>query len=199
MPKGIYVGDKRPDPDVLRQGSSPWGQNGQVGVSVLVISGVVGSGKSTTGRLAAHVLRERNIPYALVDYEWLAESWPRPADDPWNGQVAYRNLAAMWQNFSENGSDRLIVCQTITERSHLVGISAAVPDAQCTVVWLRASLDTVLARIRARQPDPDWYIDAAKHLAGQIDPSQVADFVIDNNARSPLEVAEEMLGLVSWI
>ncbi|HEY6471501.1 MAG TPA: AAA family ATPase [Acidimicrobiales bacterium] len=170
-----------------------------MGTPVLVISGLVGSGKSTTGRLAAQVLRERDISYALVDYEWLGESWPRPVDDPWNGKVAYLNLAAMWRNFSESGADRLIVCQTIERRSHLAGIAGAVTDAECTLVWLRAPLDTVFARIRSRQSDPDWYLDAAKQLAEKIDPSQVADLVVDNAARLPLEVAEDILRQVGWI
>lgn len=170
-----------------------------MGIPVLVISGLVGSGKSTTGRFAAHALRERDIPYALVDYEWLSESWPRPADDPWNGGTAYLNLAAMWRNFSESGADRLIVCQTIERRSYLSGITGAVPNAECTLVWLRAPLDTVLARIRARQPDPDWYLETAKHLAEEIDPSLVADLVVDNAARPPLEVAEDILRQVGWI
>lgn len=98
-----------------------------------------------------------------------------------------------------SGADRLIVCQTIEQRSHLAGISAAVPDAECSVVWLRAPLETVLARIRARQPDPDWYLNAAIHLLAQIDPLQVADLVVDNATRGPLEVAEEILQHLGWI
>ena len=170
-----------------------------MGIPVLVISGVVGSGESTTGRLAAHVLRERDVPFALVDYEWLAESWPRPVGDPWNGRVARLNLAAMWRNFSEAGADRLIVCQTMEQRSHLANIEAAVPDAECTLVWLSAPLDTVCARIRARQPDPDWYMDEAKRLLGQIDVLQSADLVVDNATRSPNEVAQEILQHMGWI
>jgi hypothetical protein len=169
-----------------------------MGIPVLVISGLVGSGKSTTGRLAGHVLRERNIPYALVDYEWSAESWPRPVDDPWNGRVAYLNLAAMWRNFSASGADRLIVCQTIEQRSSMAGIADAVPDAECTLVWLHAPLETVFDRIRLRQPDPDWYLDAAKRMAEKIDPSQVADLVVDNAVRPPLEVADDILGQLGW-
>jgi hypothetical protein len=168
-------------------------------IPVVVISGLVGIGKSTTGRLAAHVLRERDIPYALVDYEWLAESWPRPADDPWNGRVAYLNLAAMWRNFSASGVDRLIICQTIEQRPSMAGITDAVPNAECTLVWLSAPLDTVFARIRSRQSDPDWYLAAAKHMAEKIDPSQVADLVVDTAARPPLEVAEDILRQVGWI
>jgi shikimate kinase len=170
-----------------------------MGVPVLVISGVVGSGKSTTGRLVAHVLRERDVPFALVDYEWLAESWPRPVDDPWNGRVASLNLAAVWRNFADSGADRLVVCQTLELRSHLAGIRAAVPDADCTVVWLRAPLDTVLCRIRARQPDPDWYLHAAERQSERIDPTRVADLVVDNGTRSPLEVAQKILQQLGWV
>ena len=168
-------------------------------VPVLVISGLVGAGKSTVGRLAAQALQERDIPYALVDLEWLNEAWPRPADDPWNGRLASRNLAAMWANFSASGADRLIVCATVEDRSHLAWIEAAVPGAACTVAWLDAPVDLVQARVRRRQPDPDWSLAADSDLVARVDVDTVADFIVDNADRDPLEVAESMLRQVGWI
>jgi len=80
----------------------------------------------------------------------------------------------------------------------MAGIADAVPDAECTLVWLHAPLETVFDRIRLRQPDPDWYLDAAKRMAEKIDPSQVADLVVDNAVRPPLEVADDILGQLGW-
>ena len=50
-------------------------------VPVLVLSGSVGSGKSTIGRCVARMLRDGDVPHALVNHEWLAYSWPAAPDD----------------------------------------------------------------------------------------------------------------------
>jgi adenylylsulfate kinase-like enzyme len=51
-------------------------------VPVLLITGPVGAGKSTVAGEAARLLREANIPHALVDLAWIEQCWPVPADDP---------------------------------------------------------------------------------------------------------------------
>jgi gluconate kinase len=88
-------------------------------VPVLVLSGSVGSGKSTIGRCVARMLRDGDVPHALVDHEWLAYSWPVPPDDRWNERVAAQNLACIWSNFRSAGAERLIFCRVLEARSLL--------------------------------------------------------------------------------
>src|SRR6266516_3641332 len=88
-------------------------------VPVLVLSGAVGSGKSTIGRSVARQLRQADISHALVDQEWIAYSWPVPADDPWNERVAAQNLACAWVNFRAAGAQRLVLCRVLEARSQL--------------------------------------------------------------------------------
>jgi adenylylsulfate kinase-like enzyme len=47
-------------------------------VPVLLITGPVGAGKSTVAGEAARLLREANIPHALVDLAWIEQCWPIP-------------------------------------------------------------------------------------------------------------------------
>jgi hypothetical protein len=53
-------------------------------VPVLVITGPVGVGKSTIAAEAAWLLRQADVPHALIDLDRIEQSWPVPADDPGN-------------------------------------------------------------------------------------------------------------------
>jgi len=66
-------------------------------------------------------------------------------------------------------------------------------------VQLRAPLELVRQRLRGREPEPGWYLDTASELTSRLEASDVADFVVDNGARAPDQVAAEILGLVGWL
>jgi len=168
-------------------------------VPVLVLSGSVGSGKSTVGRCVARMLRDGDVSHALVDHEWLAYSWPVAPDDRWNERVAAANLACVWSNFRSAGAERLIFCRVLEARSLLRYVTGAIPGAAATVVQLRVPLGPLRQRLSSREPQPDWYLDAASYLTSRLDASDVADFVVDNDERAPDEVAAEILGLVGWL
>jgi hypothetical protein len=75
-------------------------------VPVLVITGPVGVGKSTIAAEAAWLLRQADVPHALVDLDRIEQSWPVPADDPGNERVSHRNLACMWATSARSGGCR---------------------------------------------------------------------------------------------
>ncbi len=169
-------------------------------VPVLVITGPVGVGKSTIADEAASLLRQANVPHALVDLDRIEQSWPVPADDPGNERVSHRNLACMWANFRQAGADRLIFARVLETRSLLRRVTKAVPGAEITVVRLRAPLAVLHERIRAREAsDPDWFLDAATYTAEVFEQAHVEDHLVDNENRSVTEVAAEVLQRVGWL
>jgi hypothetical protein len=169
-------------------------------VPVLVITGPVGVGKSTIANEAAWLLRQADVPHALVDLDRIEQCWPVPADDPWNERVSHRNLACMWANFRQAGADRLILVRVLEARSLLRRVTEAVPGAQITVVRLRAPLAVLHERIRSREAsDPSWFLDAATHTAEVFEQAQVEDHLVDNENRPATAVAEEVLHRVGWL
>lgn len=169
-------------------------------VPVLLITGPVGVGKSTIAAQAATLLREADVPHALVDLDQIEQSWPVPADDPGNERVSHRNLACMWANFRQAGADRLILVRVLEDRSLLRRVTKAVPGAQITVVRLRAPLAVLHQRIRSREAgDPSWYLDAATSTAEVFEQAQVEDHLVDNQNRPATVVAEEVLHRVGWL
>lgn len=73
---------------------------------VLVISGPAGVGKSAVAFEMTLQLRAAAIPHALVDTDELDRIYPVPDDLP---SITERNLAAVWETFSERGIDKLIL------------------------------------------------------------------------------------------
>ena len=169
-------------------------------VPVLLITGPVGVGKSTIAAEAAWLLRQADVPHALIDLDRIEQCWPVPADDPWNERVSHRNLACMWANFRQAGADRLIFARVLETRSLLRRVTAAVPGAQITVVRLRAPLAVLQERIRSREAsDPAWFLGAAAHTAAVFERAQVEDHLVDNENRPATVVAEEVLHRVGWL
>lgn len=169
-------------------------------VPVLLITGPVGVGKSTVAATAAHLLRQAGVPHALVDLAWIGQSWPVPADDPWNERLVHRNLACMWSNFRAAGADRLVLARVLEARSLLRHVTDAVPGAQVTVVGLRAPLAVLQARIRSREAgDPGWFLEAAAHTVAVLERAGVEDHLVDTEDRPVADVAKDVLGLAGWL
>lgn len=169
-------------------------------VPVLLITGPTGVGKSTVGSEVFRLLREADVPSAFVDLAALGNGYPAPSDDPWNERLIHANLACIWANFHRAGVRRLLLCRVLEARSLLRHIEAAIPGAHITVVRLRADLELLHARVRAREAaDPGWYVETASFLFQQQEAAAVEDHVIDNVERSPTDVAVEILQVTGWL
>lgn len=150
---------------------------------VAVVTGPVGVGKSTVLREADALLTGRDICHASVELE----------------DIAYRNLAALWVNYSDAGADRLLLSLLMEQRSDLDRVHEAIPDATITVVRLHAPLAVIEARIRSTErTDPEQEVGAARWWAIRLERSTFADHIVDNSTRPPREVAAEVLNLLGW-
>jgi hypothetical protein len=170
-------------------------------VPVLLITGAVGAGKTTITGEASRLLREAGIAAAAVDLAVIGNCWPPPPDDQWNEDVIHRNLACMWANFRQAGAGRLLLCRVLETRSLLTRVEEAVPGAEITVVRLRVPLETVRARITARESgrDPQWYLGAAEYLTTRLEEARVEDHVVANHGRPAADVAAEVLRVSGWL
>jgi hypothetical protein len=149
------------------------GEDGEVTstrVPVLLISGPVGVGKTTIASETGTLLREANIPHAIVDLAVIGRCWPPPADDPWNERLVHRNLAAMWRQFRLAGAARLVLARVLEDRSLLRPVRAAIPAADITVIQpagTRAYVVRTAAPTRVgRGPD---LVYRRRHLPGRVD------------------------------
>ncbi len=118
-------------------------------VTVLVISGPAGVGKTSVAFEVSLHLQAAQIKHAVIDTDELDHEYPTPPDLP---TLTERNLAAIWQSFAERGTRRLILTGVhLDQPSELEWIARAVPSAHFTLARLRASEAGLHARLRQRE------------------------------------------------
>jgi adenylylsulfate kinase len=165
------------------------------------VSGTIAAGKTAVAEAAAGILTDAGIANGVIDLDWLCQAAPAPAEDPFQNELAFENLAAVWPHYRARGIRRLIVARVIESRRWRARCEAALPDAAVTVVRLRASAVTRRERIERRELDPRWrdrFLVRTVELEEILDREDVADFRIDNDERSPRAVASEMLEKARW-
>lgn len=161
----------------------------------IVLTGFMGTGKSTVGRLVAERLGRR-----FVDTDTLIESRHGPIPDLFaeHGEAHFRTLER--EVAVELAGDRCLVVST-GGRTMLDPANEATLGASGTVLCLVASVDELVARLR----------DEAAHrpLLGEGDPAErIASLLaeravgygrfrqIDTDGRTPGEVADAVIELV---
>ena len=173
---------------------------------VLVITGPVGVGKTTTAWALSDLLTHHEIPHTMIDMDALRATYPPPPDDRFNARLGFRNLADVTRNGREAGSTRLIGADVIESRVGSNAYREAIPDAAVTVVRLVAPIASIHARILTRssvgagsEAGIAWERDRAAELIAIMDAVDVADICIDTTGRGAEEVAREIGVWMRWL
>jgi len=170
--------------------------------SALLLNGTVGVGKTTVAEAVGELLQAGGGPGAVIDADWLRRCWPAPEDDPFQGALMLRNLAAVVAGFRAAGASHIVVAgvvETPAEReSHAAAIG--LPLVQCR---LRVDLDTVQHRLRWRhRSDPDglsWHLDRSGELEDILDAADVDDFTVDATHLDVTTTAVAVLRGAGWL
>lgn len=167
---------------------------------MLLLTGTVGSGKTTVATEVADVLSEREVPNAALDLDTLTMQWP--PSSRWNADLMFSNLALLWPNFRFHGAERLVLAHVLedgTERSRYL---AAVPGADLVVVRLVAPEPLRRRRLVGRMPPGpglDWHLHRTAELEAILAAAEHEDLTVDNGDRPVREVAEEVLARIGWV
>src|SRR5207237_6893986 len=114
-------------------------------MTVLVISGSMGAGKTTVMAEASDLLAEQGIAHAALDLDALGIVHGPAADD-----LMYTNLTTVWANYSLAGVTRLLIASAVESKRELDRLRAAVGNAEIVVCRLRAPVSVMEARVRQR-------------------------------------------------
>lgn len=163
----------------------------------MFIGGRSGVGKTTVALALHDLLVQRDIVHAVIEGDALDLAHP----EPWQHQLAERNLAAMWFNYRELGYRRLIYTNTVSVLE-TDGLALAMSGAPAVfAVLLEADTTTTDARLARRESGRQLEAHrrrsalAAQRLAVAAPPSVHR---IPTAERTPEEIALEILELLGW-
>ena len=159
----------------------------------------MGSGKTTVLGEASDILARRNVPHAAIDLDALGLAHLPSAMK--NDGVMYRNLRSLCENYALEVVTRLLLARAMEDRNELEVCTGISPAASTVVCRLTASPETIRQRLQRRElgVKHSEYIDRSVALNAILDTTQLADFTVSTENRSPTDLANEMLLKAGWI
>jgi predicted kinase len=167
-------------------------------VRVIVITGTMGSGKTTVLGEASDILTARGISHAAIDLDGLGVAY---SPDTAMIDIAYLNLSSVWHNYAAAGMTRLLLAAAIETRDALGRVAAAVPGSSLVVCRLKAGLETMQRRVSVREPGMlrDSFVARVAELETILDEAALEEFSLVNDDRSVTDVATALLARAAWI
>lgn len=168
----------------------------------LLINGTVGVGKTSVAEGVGGLLTDAGVPNAVIDLDWLSQSWPTPAGDRFNTGMMLRNLRSIAGNYVAAGAVRLVLAGVIEdlEGRKLCGDAIGVKLSVCR---LKVDLPVNHQRLmRRHENEPEalrWHLARAAELGKILERASVDDFTVDATTRSVGEVAADVIGKAGWL
>ena len=167
--------------------------------SLLIITGTMGSGKTTVLAEASDILALRHIMHAAIDLDALGLGhFPAAASS--DGRM-YRNLRSVCKNYASHGVNRLLLARAIENRAELELCRRVVSATNTVICRLTASIETMQQRVQMRELGVSHreYVARVAELNAILDRARLEDFIITTENRSPNDTARETLVKAGWI
>jgi adenylylsulfate kinase len=166
----------------------------------ILVTGTVGSGKTSVAIEIGELLEADDVPYALVDLDWLGWLRPAPASLVTQRSALAENLGLVWRTFCEAGVERLVLARYVEDREQLDAFRDALPGVELFVVRLVAPQALVERRLKARDSGAQLaeHLAEAAAFAARGEQAALEDAVVENGERSLRDVAGEVLTAAGW-
>lgn len=172
--------------------------------TVLVITGPVGAGKTTTADAIFEALIHRDMAVVFYDMDDFRHVHPLPRGDAFAAGLGYRVAAGAWRElqastFDAPGTPQLAVIADVVEtREQRADYERAFAGARVLIVRLDVDPDEVVRRLEQREPEYriDWYRERTAVLRALMHERGVGDLVLQVHQQTPSQLAEEVL---SWL
>ena len=163
-------------------------------IPAIVITGPVGSGKSTVAATLCDLLAGQNVRTAFVDMDYLRWLHPAHANDRFSSHLGFRNLSAIWPNLLGAGARGVVLADVVEDMAQRTTYEQLMPGSAVSIVRLDVPLDLIAQRLAIRESgdDLEWSLNRAPELQAIMEARAIGDMVIKVEERSPSEVAAEI-------
>jgi len=160
----------------------------------LLITGVIGVGKSTVADAVGGALTGAGHVTAVVDTDALAQFGPSPGAG-FHDRLKCANLAAIWENFKTAGARYAVVSAGIDSAALRRRSAGSLAGCEIRTVRLVAPATTVRDRL-LRRDRGDRHLRTLAAQQARLDAAAVEDFTVVND-RPVAVVAHEVIAL-AW-
>ena len=163
----------------------------------VLVTGVYGSGKTTTIEEMATILESAGVRYAALDLDWLA--WANLDDHgPESHRLLLANLGAVVGNARAAGMTRFLLAGTVADPGQVADLAAAA-EMPVRTVRLIAPFEVIAGRLSVNPTSgrQDDLAEARRAVAAGRGAS-IGDLVVASD-RPVREIAEEILSWLGWM
>ncbi|WP_121029965.1 adenylyl-sulfate kinase [Terracoccus luteus] len=162
---------------------------------VIVLTGPVGAGKTTTLAALSRRLDHDGIRHVALDLDDVRLVFPRRDDDPFAIALGLADLAAIVPNVRAEAVDLLVLADVVEHPSGRGRYERACPGADVAVVRLSVGVELMRERLRGRESGEtvDWYLSRTAELDAAMAAAGVGDVVVEVGRRTPDEVAQDIV------
>ena len=175
-------------------------------IDVVLITGGLGSGKTTTAIEIGEQLERARLPFAVLDLDWLCWAWSPSLEGDGLHELMCQNVRSVVPHLSARGCRHLVLTRAVLSEDGMHKLRDAVSPAPLRVVRLTTTTEHAVRRLRARESVGS---DTSERLAAllaqraafeEMTATAAADArVIDTSDRDPATVAAEVLAHLGWM
>lgn len=166
---------------------------------ILIINGPCGVGKTTAACAVSDLMRAASLPNQHIDFDSLAQIFPRPAGDLYAIYLGANALAAALRVDDDLGPRPLILPMVVETQDELDFLHKTLNRQ---IIHTRLTAPQIVRRARlAKRETGDWYDRLSKRsdeLTEILDAAALDGRVVDTTDKSPEMVAKELLDATGW-
>ena len=168
-------------------------------VELLILTGSMGTGKSSVLAEASDILSLNDIHHAAIDVDTLSLGHLPPTTE--TDSLLYENLRSVCKNYAARGIQRFLLAKALEHKSHLGQFRRIVSATHSVVCRLTASIQEMQRRVKLRETGllGQKYLNRVAVLNTILERAHLEDFAVVNESRPLTEVALEVLTKAGWI